>query len=463
MNSTRAFCLLLLLSLTTSSESAEKRPNLVFIFADDLGWTDVGCFGSKYYETPNIDRLCQSGMKMTDAYTCGPNCAPTRACLMSGQYSPRHGIYTVSTGARGKAKFRKLIPVDNLRKLNLKIRTMADALTDAGYVTGMFGKWHLGVDAEHHPSARGFQTAIQSNGRHFNFRTNPKHEVKKGEYLADFLTDRAEEFIEANKSKPFFLYLPHFAVHTPIHAKDSLTAKFEKKKSVRGHKNPRYAAMIASVDESVGRIVKKLDDLNLRKNTLVIFTSDNGGVGGYARAGVKGTRDITNNAPLRGGKGMLYEGGFRVPTIFNWPGVIKEGSACDTPVISVDFYPTFMELAGGMKKKGQILDGTSLVPLVKSSGKAKLERDAIYWHFPGYLQGNVQMGSWRTTPAGAIRSGDYKLIEFFETGKVELYNLKKDIGEKVDLSEKMKEKTTELHDKLKAWRKRVNAPMPMKK
>ena len=439
-------------------------PSIVLILADDLGYGDLGCFGSEYYETPHLDRLCAEGMKLTSAYTNGPNCAPTRAALISGQYCPRTGVYTVGSGARGLDKFRRMVPVRNVTALPLDKVTLADALKEAGYRTGMFGKWHLGNDAEHHPSRRGFDEAIQSAGRHFNFRTNPKTETKPGEYLADFLTDRALEFIDRSKDRPFFLYLPHFAVHTPLRAKPELIDRFKDKPPSAGHHNPVYAAMIASVDQSVGRIMKRLDELGLAENTIVIFFSDNGGVGGYGELGGGTGRNITDNSPLRGGKGMLYEGGVRVPLIVRWPKVVKAGTTCDEPVIGIDFYPTLLEAAGAKPPQGYPLDGTSfLLPLLKSSGRAKLQRDAIYWHFPGYLQADVKRGTWRTTPGGAIRAGDFKLIEFFETGRIELYNLADDLSQKHDLASTMPDRAKELHAKLAAWRKALAAPMPKPK
>jgi arylsulfatase A-like enzyme len=437
-----------------------RPPNIVFILADDLGWTDLGCQGSKYYKTPNIDRLARQGLTFTSAYTAGPNCAPTRASLMTGRYTPRHGIYTVGTGARGEAKHRRLEPVENRTNLPLEEITVAQLLKSAGYTTGLFGKWHLGQKGPYHPSRRGFDEAIVSMGKHFNFATSPKADVKPGTYLADFLTDQAVKFIEKNRDRPFFLYLSHFAVHTPIDAKKELVAKFAKEKGAAGHDNPTYAAMIASLDESVGRVLDKLAELKLEENTIVIFSSDNGGVGGYALAGILGARDITSNRPLRAGKGTLHDGGVRVPFLVAWKGTIVPGSRCDEPIISTDFFHTCVELTGGRGKVKKVTDGVSLLPLLKSSGKAKLRRDAIFWHFPGYLEANVKKGTWRTTPAGAIRSGDWKLIEYFEDGRVELYNLKEDLGEKKNLAKAMPARAKELREKLHRWREQIQAPMP---
>lgn len=453
-----------LVTLASGKSFAEgkpgQHPNIVFILADDLGYTDLACYGSKYYETPNIDRLAAQGMKFTDGHTCGPNCQPSRAALMSGQYGPRTGVYTVGSINRFDWWTRPLKPVDNVTELPLEKITIAQALKKAGYATAMFGKWHLGEDEKHHPLARGFDEAIVSAGVHFNFKTNPKTDYPKGEYLADFLTDKAEDFIRRHKNGPFFLYLPHYAVHRPLQAKADLIQKFKAKAPVGGHKDPTYAAMIKSVDESVGRILALLDELKLADNTLVIFSSDNGGVGGYEREGIKSEGDVTDNAPLRGGKGMLYDGGHRVPYIFRWPGKISEGTKCETVITGVDLYPTLLEIAGARRPENYPLDGVSYLKLLLGDGKGSLTRDAVYWHFPGYLGAGAD--SWRTKPAGAIRSGDWKLLEFFEDNRLELYNLRNDLSEKNDLAAKMPDKTKELHEKLMAWRKEVHAPMPTK-
>ncbi|MFO0966287.1 MAG: sulfatase [Gemmataceae bacterium] len=431
------------------------------MLADDLGWTDLGCYGSKYYKTPNIDRLARNGMRFTHAHSAGPNCAPTRAALMTGQYGPRTGVYTVGTGARGAAEGRKLVPVENVTQLPLDRVTVAQALKGLGYQTALFGKWHLGEKKEHHPAQRGFDEAIVSMGKHFNFVTNPKLPIAKDAYLADFLTDKALDFIQRNKDKPFFLYLAHFGVHTPLEAKPELLEKYRKKKGGGGHDNPVYAAMIESVDESVGRVVAMLERLKLTENTIVIFSSDNGGVGGYAAAGVKGARDITNNAPLRGGKGMLYEGGVRVCWIVAWRGKVPAGGGSEEPIISVDLFPTCVDLAGGAGKAAvkQPLDGKSLAPLFLGKEKT-LKRDALFWHFPGYLEAGAKATSWRTTPAGAIRAGDWKLLEFFEDGRLELYNLRDDPSQKNNLAAAEAERRRELHERLVAWRRDVKAPMP---
>lgn len=443
-------------SASATDSDKPKRPNIVFILADDLGYTDVACYGSKYYETPNIDRLAAEGARFTDGYTCGPNCQPTRAALLSGQYGPRTGVYTVGGINRFDWKARPLRPVDNVSQLPLEKVTVADSLKKAGYATGMFGKWHLGNDGAHHPSQRGFDEAIVSEGKHFGFKTKPPSEGTEDEYLADFLTDRAVDFIDRHQDEPFFLYLPHYGVHAPYQAKEEMIAKFRDKKAAGGHHDPTYAAMIASVDESVGRVLAKLEELGLDDDTIVIFSSDNGGVGGYDDVGITKKMGITDNDPLKGGKGTLYEGGVRVPYIFRWKGVVEPGETVATPINSVDLYPTLLDLAGGEAPTDYPLDGVSYARVLKE-GKP-LEREALYWHFPGYL--GAANNQWRTTPVSAIRVGDWKLMEFLEDGRLELYNLKQDIGEKKNLATAEPEKARELLEQLKAWRQEISAPMP---
>ena len=444
--------------LLAAEATATRKPNIIFILMDDMGWKDAGFMGSKYYQTSNIDKLAGQGMVFTSAYANAPNCAPTRACLLSGQYSPRHGVYTVASSERGASRLRKLIPIKNKTKLDPRVVTIAEALKPAGYVSASMGKWHLG-DGETGPVAQGFDVNVGGNQAgsprsYFSpYRNKDLPDGPKGQYLTDRLTDEALKFIEKNKAGPFFLYLPHYAVHTPIQAKKDLTAKYEKKKPSSGHRNPKYAAMIESSDQGVGRIMDKLDELKIAENTVVIFFSDNGGFGG-----------VTSMAPLRGCKGMLYEGGIREPLIVRWPKVVKAGTKCDTPVIGIDFYPTLLAMAGAKKPADHILDGRSIMPLLKGAGD--LKREAIFWHFPAYLQGDYK-GSrtryFRTRPACAMRRGDWKLIEFFEDGGLELYNLKDDIGETKNLAEKMPEKTKELHKVMLDWRKSVAAPVPTRK
>lgn len=458
MKSIRTVLIALVLSCTfwSCEESPEEKPNIVFIFLDDLGWTDVGYMGSEYYETPNIDRLAEGGMIFTNAYSNAANCAPTRASLLSGQYAPRHGVYTVANPARGESKDRRLIPTENSRKISLDKITIAEALKPAGYTSAAIGKWNVGNS----PQGQGFDIGVDRagfKGGHFD---------ENGAYLADRLTNQGVEFITQNKDKPFFLYLAHHAVHTPIQAKEELIKKYEGKTGVGAHKNPTYAAMIESVDESVGRINKTLEDLGLSENTILIFFSDNGGHGVY-----------TDQKPLRGGKGMFYEGGIRVPMVAYWPGQIKGNTKSETPVISTDFYTTFLELTGAAQPGNYTLDGESIVPLF--NGDKSIDREAIYWHFPAYLQAynglqdDSRDRAFRSRPVSVIRKGDWKLLMFHEewvldggrekldtNNAVELYNLKDDIGESNNLVKTEFEKRDELLDQLLNWVDETNAPIP---
>lgn len=441
------------LTLAVGPASAAERPNIVLFFIDDLGWKDVGFMGSEYYETPHIDRLAAESMVFTSAYSCGPNCAPSRASLMSGQYTPRHGIYTVGNPDRGEARLRKLIPTPNKTVLDDRVVTIAEALQSAGYATATMGKWHLGKD----PTTQGFDINIagrewgspSGGGYHSPFKYPNCVQETPGEYLTDRLGAEAVRFIEDTDSQtPFFLYLTHYAVHTPIQAKEDLTARYEEKTPTNAHNNPKYAAMIESTDDSIGAVLKALDDKGVADNSIVLFYSDNGGHGG-----------VTSMIPLQGSKGMLYEGGVRVPLTVKWPGVVEPDSRCDVPVIGVDLYPTFLEMTGTTPPADTTLDGESLVPLLQQSGE--LQREAIYWHFPAYLQGYTERhGAFRTTPAGSIRKGDYKLIEFFEDGKLELYNLADDIGEEHNLADELPDTVTQLHKQMIAWRTQLGAPVP---
>jgi arylsulfatase A-like enzyme len=441
---------------SVSFAAENSPPNIVFIMADDLGYTDLGCFGSGYYETPHIDRLAAQGLRLTNYHHC-QNCTPTRAALMSGQYGARTGVYTVGGIDRFDWSTRPLRPVDNVVDLPLDRDVIAKQLRAAGYATGMFGKWHIGEKGEFHPAKRGFDEAIVTAGKHFDFETNPKVEYPQGEYLETFLTNRAIDFIKRHQEKPFFLYLPHFGVHSPYQAKPEKIEHFKPKAAVGGHHDATYAAMISSVDESVGRVMRTLDDLKLSDNTILIFTSDNGGVGGYVREGIKDAgSDKTDNAPLRSGKGSLYEGGTRVPMIIRWPSVTKPGTKCDVPTIHVDMFPTLLEIASA-PRPSQTLDGESLVPLF-SNPNSKLKREAIFQHFPGYL--GAGKDSWRTTPVSLIHSGDWKLMEFLEDNRLELYRLSDDIGESNNLAQERPDVAAELKKKLDAWRLAVNARMP---
>lgn len=434
----------------------QRKPNIVLIVADDLGWKDVGFMGSRYYETPHLDKLAGQGVVFTHAYSNGPNCAPTRASLVSGQYSPRHGIYTVGNPNRGKARDRKLIAIPNKTTLDPEVVTIAEALKPAGYVSASMGKWHLGNDPERGPCGQGFDVNVGGfeaghPRSYFSPYRNPVLEDgPKGEYLTDRLTTEALKFIEANRRHPFFLYLPHYAVHTPLQAKKDMIAKYKNKTPSNGQGNAVYAAMVESLDRGVGAILQKLDELELSDNTVVMFTSDNGGV-----------RTITSMEPLRGGKGMLYEGGVRVPLTVRWPGKIEPGRTCKEPVISLDFYPTLLEIAGAAAPKDQTLDGQSFVGPM--TGRGALGARCLFWHFPAYLQGKAKGARdplFRTRPAGAIRQGPWKLIEYFEDGALELYNLDDDIGETRNLAAEQPNRTRWLHETMLSWRKSVRAPVP---
>lgn len=441
--------------------AAATPPNIVLIVADDFGWTDLSCFGSEYYETPHLDELATQGMTFTNAYANAPNCAPTRACLMSGLYSPRHGVYTVATAARGNTKHRKVIPVENKTVLAGRFITIAETLKANGYATCHVGKWHLGDGPKTSPEGQGFDVNIAGNTRggprsYFSpYHNSNLENGPVGENLTDRMGEEASKFIreqiEKNKEQPFFLYLPFYAVHTPIQAKKDLVEKYEKKKPGKHHNNPKYAAMIETMDTAIGRVLKTMDQTNTADNTLVIFFSDNGGMG-----------RVTRQHPLRGAKGMLYEGGIREPMIVRWPDKVKAGTTCDVPVIGIDFFPTFVDVAGASISVPDQLDGLSLLPLFEG-GKA-LDRMALHWHFPAYLEGKNYDGArdkvFRTTPCAAVRKGDWKLIEYFEDNTFELYNLAEDIGERRNLAEKHPQKVHELHELMRRWRANTNAFVP---
>lgn len=443
-----------ILLVLVSAAHADEKPNVVFFFIDDLGWSDLGFMGSEFYETPNIDRLASESLVFRSAYANAPNCAPSRACLMSGKYGPRHGVYTVGDPARGNHKARRLEPTENKTVLADEFVTVAEALKTNGYTTASMGKWHLGAD----PTTQGFDVNIagkewgspSGGGYHSPYKYPNLKQQEEGEYLTDRLTAEAVGFIEENREKPFFLYLTHYAVHTPIQGKADLIAKYKGKPKSKHHKNAKYAAMVESVDHSVRDVLAALDRLDLARKTLVVFFSDNGGHSG-----------ATSNHPLRGAKGMLYEGGIREPLIVKWPGVTKAGGVCNEPVIGIDLYPTFLDVTKTDPPAGYELDGLSLAPLLQNPA-AVLKRDAIFWHFPCYLQGkgDPEGGPFRTTPAGAIRMGDWKLIEWFETGRLELYNLAEDLGEANDLSKENPKKLAQLHSAMKRWRSEVHAPIP---
>jgi arylsulfatase A len=445
----RLAALVIALFITSISlHAAEPPPNIVFILIDDMGWTDVHCFGSSVYETPHIDALAAQSMKFTNAYAACNVCSPTRASILTGR-SPARLHITDWIPGHVSAKDKMRVPDWTMYLPHDEI-TIAQALKPAGYTSASIGKWHLG-GPEYYPNKHGFDINIAGTHKgqppsYFSpYKIDTLVDGKPGEYITDRLTDEAIGFIEKNKERPFFLYLAHFAVHTPLQAKKEVVAKYEAKiKPDDLQTNAIYAAMVEGVDESVGRLVAKLDELKLSEKTIVVFFSDNGGLV---------LNKTTNNAPLRSGKGSGYEGGTRVPMLVRWPGKIAPGTVSDLPVISTDFFPTFCA-AAGIKPDAKPLDGVNLLPILTGTGS--IQRDALYWHYPHYHPGGA-------TPHSAVRAGDFKLIEYFEDGRLELYNLKDDLSEKSNLAEKMPEKAKELHQKLIDYRKDVGAQMPTMK
>ncbi len=459
----------LLVSLILQAPSEEDRPNIILILADDLGYADLGCQGSDWYETPRLEQLAAEGLRFTDAYSSGPNCAPTRAALLSGQWGARTGVWTVQSGHRGQAKNRAMEPPQNERRLAASVVTLAESLNAAGYATGFVGKWHLGSEATGTgPTDQGFEFAIGGDlrghpqGHLFPWGELPGlEEGEPGESLTARLTEEALGFVRAQSSRPFFLLLSHYAVHTPIEALPEDRAKFAKKPVAERHHHAGYAGMVLELDRQVGRLLDELSNLGLRENTLLVFTSDNGGLGGYAEAGVAGGREITDNFPMRGGKGMLTEGGVRVPLMVSWPGHGLEGKICREPVTTLDLYPTFLEIARVAPSFQQILDGTSLVPLLGSDVSFPVR--SLVWHFPGYLQASSQKGTWRLTPSASIRRDVWKGVEDFTTGEWSLFRLDIDISEQVDVSQTFPKIVAEMRRELESWRQETGAPMPARK
>lgn len=437
-------------------------PNLVLVLADDLGWTDLGAMGSHFYETPVLDRLAADGVRF-DAFYTFPSTASSQAALLTGQAPPRHGMYADGSLAPGREDDRRLIPPTNVTVLPANRQTLAEVLRGAGYATGFFGHWALGAGEDFHPGRRGFEVALVAAGRHFNFQTSPPLRVAKGYYLADFLTDGAMQFVEERAHRPFFLCLSHFAVHAPHEAKETLYRKYQGRPPAGGHHSAVYAAMIESVDQNLGRLLGQLDRLGLRGNTLVVFASDNGGRGGY-RSSEPGARrnGITDNAPLRGGLGQLYEGGLRAPLIVRWPGVVPAGRVVDTPVSITDLFPTLLAAAGAAAPPDQPGDGHSLLPLLRGEADA-LPREFLAWHFPGYLESLVRERGWAATPAGALRQGRWKLIEHFEDGRLELYDLGADLSETNNLATAKPEVAAELQARLAAWREAQQVAMAQRR
>ncbi len=421
--------------------AAATKPNIILILADDLGWADLACYGNTFNETPHIDRLAQQGVRFTQFYA-GPVCSPTRASIQSGQNQARLGI-TVHIPGHWRP-FAKMVEPPVALNLPLEIETFAERLGATGYTTGYFGKWHLGEEG-FGPAEQGWQTAIETQGNVVPARVAPGPSPRR---TAEFLTEQAEAFIAANRAKPFLLQVSHFAVHIPLSTTPELLKKYQAKKPMPNYPSrPEYAGLLEELDQSVGRIVETVSRLGLAENTLIIFVSDNGGLHRE-----QGGTVTTSNAPLRSEKGTVYEGGIRVPCIARWPGVIPAGKPSATVAATIDFYPTFLAVASASAPPGQVLDGVNLLPVLRDPA-ASLGRDSLYWHLPHYHH---------STPAGAIRQGDWKLIEFFEDGALELYHLAKDLGEADNVAKKYPERTAALQAALKAWRKEVQAQMPQR-
>lgn len=428
------------LSGTHATQSpARLRPNIVLILADDLGWADLSGFGNTFNETPRLDRLAEQGVRFTQFYA-GPVCSPTRANLQSGQDQARFGITQHIPGHR--RPFAKLIDPVVSPHLPRNVETFAERLRASGYATGYFGKWHLGGEG-YGPAQQGWDVVFEHQGNTVIPEVSGSAGTRRA---AEFLAGKAVAFIEANQHKPFLLQVSPAAVHVPISTRPELLKKYSAKKPMPGYPSrPDYAGLLEELDETAGRIADALDRIGLARNTLFLFVSDNGGLEHLQDGTI-----VTSNTPLRGEKGSLYEGGIRVPAIVRWPGVVPAGAVSDTPASTMDIYPTLLELAGVPAPENQSLDGVTLAPVLRNP-RASLSRDTLYWHLPHYHH---------STPAGAIRRGHWKLIEFFETGALQLYNLRDDLSERHDLAAKHPRKARELRSALAAWRQQVGARMP---
>lgn len=443
----------LVLSISSSQNILKDiKPNIIIINVDDMGWRDVGFMGSEYYETPNIDQLSKSGMIFTNAYAASANCAPSRASLMTGKWAPRHGIYTVASSERGASKHRKLIPTKNITTLSKKHEIIPEILNQNGYITCHAGKWHLSEN----PLEYGFDLNIGGghNGHPSSYYP-PYNNVnivgKNNQNLTDLIMEKTLKFMDT-VSHPFFLNYAPYAVHTPITPINSLLEKYNQKPTWNGQNNPKYATMVENLDRNIGLLITTLKERGLFDNTLIVFTSDNGGLYG-----------ITNQHPLRAGKGSYYEGGIREPFFFVMKDKIKAKSKSDIPITNIDLFPTILEYAG-IKNDQSKYDGINLSPILEKKVD-ELDRP-LYWHFPIYLQAynahdNENRDSlFRTRPGSVIRYGNWKLHYYFENDEVELYNLAEDIGERNNLVKKEPEKTEELLNYLKKWWNETNAPIP---
>ncbi len=434
----RFLSFLLILTLAPAA-LAETKMNVLLVFIDDMGLTDLGCYGSKFYETPHLDRLAQDGMKFTQAYSACTVCSPTRAALLTGKYPARlHLTDWIAGHARPSAKLRT---PDWTKELKAGETTIAEILREKGYATAQFGKWHLGKGQP--ATAQGFDLSVADNGlgqpaSYLSPYKNPQlPDGPPGEELTDRLTREAAQWMEKNKERPWFVYLPHFAVHTPLGGKPEVIARFQAKADPGApQKNAKYAALVAAVDDSIGALRAKLAELKLAERTVIIFTSDNGGL-----------LPITANLGLRAGKGSAYEGGVRVPAIVVWPGVTKPGSTCATPVITMDWCAT-LAAAAGSNVPG---DGVNVLPLLRGE---TIPPRPVYWHYPHYHPGGA-------TPYSAVRDGDWRLVHFYEDDRAELYDLRDDPAEQTDLAEKQPERAAKLRAQLQAWREKVGAQPPL--
>jgi arylsulfatase A-like enzyme len=460
---------LLLATFALSQAAAAAPPNVIFFLVDDLGQRDLGCYGSTFYETPNIDRLAKEGARFTDAYAACPVCSPTRASIMTGQWPQRTGV-TDYIGAAAPEKWdrnTRLLPAPYADRLALDSPTLAKALKSAGYATFFAGKWHLGPEG-FWPENQGFDHNLggvdrggpYGRGKYFVPYDNPRlKDGPEGEHLPDRLATETCRFIEANKDGRFFAYFSFYSVHTPLQSRPDLQKKYEEKRQRLGlepawgkedtrevrlvQEHAVYAGMVEAMDLAVGKVLGKLDELGLRENTLIVFTSDNGGLS-------TSEGSPTSNLPLRGGKGWMYEGGIRESLIVRWPAVVKAGHIISTPVSSPDFFPTLLEAAKAKPQPGQKLDGLSLMPVLQGGN---LPERALFWHYPHY-------GNQGGAPTAAVRRGDWKLIEWMEDGRVELFNLAQDVSEKNDLASAEPERTAEMLAELRTFQQDVQARLP---
>ena len=451
--------ILIIVCFSCNKTINNKNPNIVLIVADDLGWTDLSFMGSNYYQTPNIDRLAKRGITFYNAYASATNCSPSRASMLSGKYTPEHGIFTVGESERGNKKTRKLIPIENKEEIGKDFFLIPEMLKTLGYTNGHFGKWHLGKEGNY-PEQNGFDVnfgGCENGGPGKGGYTSPYNNPKikdgpVGEYLTDRIGNEVVNFIDENQSKTFFAYVPFYSVHTPIEPKLEYEKKYRKIKGNQYHNRADFAGMIQSLDENVGKILDKIQELNLIEKTLIIFTSDNGGI-----------RSISNQFPLRAGKGSYYEGGIKVPLIFSWGKKIAANTKSYERVSNIDFFPTIKNIVG--YKKRIELDGVDLSPVFNDM---KLPERSLFFHFPIYLEpydvykDNGTDPLFRTKPGSVIIKNDWKLHHYFENNSIELYNLIEDVSESKNLSEENKEKTNELYEELNKWRKLNNAPIPYK-